>query len=539
MKPEDDRSEGLRPRAINPLQGAPGQPTLWTLSYRTPARPPLRNDVRANVCVIGAGMSGMSVAYQLAKAGAEVVVLDDGAIGSGMTSRTTAHLTSAIDDRFYEIERMHGAEVSRLAAGSERAAIDEVERIVRHEGIDCDFMRVPGYLMLPRDGSLELLDRDLEAARRAGVPVERVATAPLEGFDTGPCNRFDDQGQFHPLKYLGGLVGPIEKSGGRVCLASHVEEWLLGNPGRVKTQNGATVTADAVVFATNVPINDRVVVHNKQAPYLTHVIAARVPAGSVAQALFWDLADPYHYVRLAPTWRDEDRGYEFLIVGGEDYKTGQGGDDDPMRAYARIETWARKRFPKMEGVTHQWSGQVMEPVDGLPYIGRNPLDAENVYVVTGDSGMGMTHGTIAGMLIRDLIMGRENPWAKMYDPARKATGAALQYAKENLNVAGQLLKHFAGDGVRSVDEIPRDSGAVIRKGLGKTAVYRDLAGHLHRMSATCPHLGCVVDWNQAERTWDCPCHGSRFDAIGKPISGPANSPLAPETEETKSAKEAG
>jgi glycine/D-amino acid oxidase-like deaminating enzyme/nitrite reductase/ring-hydroxylating ferredoxin subunit len=514
-------------RAINPLQGSPGQASLWTLSWRTPARPPLAHDVRADVCVVGAGISGMSVAYQLAKSGAEVVVLDDGAIGSGMSSRTTAHLSDAIDDRFYEIERMHGADALKLAAASEKEAIDEIERIVAHEAISCDFERLPLFVFLPKGGRIEDLDRDLDAARRAGIAVERVARAPLEGFETGPCNRFDRQAVFHPLKYLSGLVEPIERTGGAVHPVTHVEDWETGRQVKVKTSSDATVTADAVVFATNVPINDRIVVHSKQAPYLTHVIAARVPEGTITPALYWDLADPYHYVRLVPSWKDEDAGFEFLLVGGEDYKTGEGGPGEPMAAYARLEEWARARFRGIEAVTLRWSGQVMEPVDGLPFIGVNPLDKSNVYVVTGDSGMGMTHGTIAGMVIRDLVLGRRNPWAKLYDPSRKTLASAVAYARENLDVARTWFKAFGGGNVGSVGEIPRDSGALVGQGRSKHAVYRDPGGNLHEMSAVCPHLGCLVAWNQGERTWDCACHGSRFDAIGKPISGPANASLAP------------
>jgi Rieske Fe-S protein len=303
----------------------------------------------------------------------------------------------------------------------------------------------------------------------------------------------------------------------------------------ISTSTGAKVTANHVVFATNVPINDRLVIHSKQAPYLTHVIAARIPEGAVPPALFWDMGDPYHYIRLARPFRASDAGFELLLVGGDDYKTGQGEDGEPLRSYARLEAWARARFPGMREVVLQWSGQVMEPVDGLAFIGRDPLGAKNAYVVTGDSGMGMTHGAIAGMLIRDLVLGRTNPWAGIYDPSRKSPGASLRYARENLNVAKQYLQHLTAGEVASVDEIPRGSGAIVRRGLSKLAVYRDASGEIHERSASCPHLGCIVAWNEGERTWDCPCHGSRFDAIGKVISGPANTNLAEVAEDAQHA----
>ena len=219
------------------------------------------------------------------------------------------------------------------------------------------------------------------------------------------------------------------------------------------------------------------------------------------------------------------RRHDLLIVGGEDHKTGQAIDQADR--YARLETWTRERFPMAQEVRFRWSGQVMETIDGLAFIGRNPLDEPNVFVATGDSGMGMTHGTIAGILLTDLILGRENPWAALYDPSRKSLGALGTFAKENLNVAKQYGDWLTGGDVESVEEIPTGKGAVIRRGMTKVAVYRDDRGTLHERTAVCPHLGCIVNWNDAENTWDCPCHGSRFDRMGVVINGPANSDLGP------------
>jgi Rieske Fe-S protein len=276
------------------------------------------------------------------------------------------------------------------------------------------------------------------------------------------------------------------------------------------------VCADAIVVATNVPVNDRVAIHTKQAPYMTYVIGARVPRGAAPQVLSWDTGDPYHYIR---TYDD------LLIVGGEDHKSGQ-AKDSPER-YRRLEEWARSRFPMMGEVVLRWGGQIMETQDYLAFIGRNPMDHENIYVVTGDSGMGITHGTIAGMLLNDLILARPNPWEKLYDPSRVTLRAAADFARENSNVALQYADWLTGGDVKSVDEIAPGNGAIVRRGLEKIAVYRDAQGALHERHAACPHLGCVVQWNRAETTWDCPCHGSRFDPYGKVINGPANKDLAP------------
>ncbi|HET9234941.1 MAG TPA: FAD-dependent oxidoreductase, partial [Candidatus Eisenbacteria bacterium] len=279
------------------------------------------------------------------------------------------------------------------------------------------------------------------------------------------------------------------------------------------------VTAQAVIVATNTPINDRVKLHTKQAPYMTYALGAAVPKGSVPSGLYWDTADPYHYIRLQSLDRDSD----LLIVGGEDHKTGQA--DDVTERHRRLEAWARERFPMMHEVAFTWSGQVMETLDGLAMIGRNPMDADNVYVVTGDSGMGMTHGTIAGLLISDLILDRPNAWVDLYDPSRKPIRAAGAFLKETGNMAAQYTDWVKGGDVKSEDEIAPGEGAVLRHGLGKVAVYREPSGAVHRFSAVCPHLGCIVTWNASADTWDCPCHGSRFDKLGKVVNGPANRDL--------------
>jgi glycine/D-amino acid oxidase-like deaminating enzyme/nitrite reductase/ring-hydroxylating ferredoxin subunit len=483
----------------------------------------LNKDAQADVCVIGAGIAGLTTAYLLAREGRSVIVLDDGPIAGGQTQRTTAHLSNAIDDRYLEVERVHGADGARLAAESHTAAIDRIESIAKEEGIDCDFLRVDGYLFLAPGHSEDLLERECEAARRAGLEdVEIVPRAPIASFDTGRCLRFPRQGQFHPLKYLAGLAGAFRKAGGVIHTGTQAARVDGGSRARVETEAGPVVKANSVVVATNTPINDRVAIHTKQAPYLTYAIGARVPRGSVARALYWDTLDAYHYIRLQPM----GRGGDVLIVGGEDHKSGQ-ADDQPER-WDRLESWARERFPKMKPVEYRWSGMVMETTDGLAFIGRNPSDAHNVYIATGDSGMGMTHGSIAGILLTDLILGRENPCSAIYDPSRKPVWgmAWKEFLVENANVAKEYARDWIGGGdVSSVKEVSRGEGAILRRGLEKIAVYRDARGKLHERSAVCPHLGCIVHWNPAEKTWDCPCHGSRFAPQGKVISGPASSPL--------------
>ena len=485
----------------------------------------LVRDLAADVCVVGAGIAGMTTAYLLAAAGRRVVVLDAGPVGGGMTGRTTAHLAAALDDGFTALEHLHGADGARLAAESHAAAIDRIEAIVGTEGIDCDFMRVDGYLFNPPEGSRQDLEDELAAAHRAGLTdAGWMERAPLDGFDTGACLRFPHQAQFHPLKYLAGLAAAVRRRGGKLFTQSPVEKVEGSVHARVETRDGNAIMADAVVVATNTPINDHYVIHTKQASYTTFVIGAPVPRGSVAQALYWDTADPYHYVRLVPGG-DGTTTQDLLIIGGEDHKTGQAHDAD--QRFARLEQWARERFPALGQVAYRWSGQVFEPIDGLAFIGRNPQDADTVFIATGDSGNGMTHGTIAGMLLSDIILGRENPWVSLYDPARKPLRALSAFARENLNVAAQYADLVTPGEVKTREDVRRDEGAILRRGLKKVAVYRDAAGAFFECSAACTHLGCVVAWNGNEKTWDCPCHGSRFDAFGKVIQGPAHRDLGP------------
>lgn len=500
--------------------------SCWMQTADVPSFSALQENAQTDVCIIGAGIAGLSTAYLLTQQGKSVVVLDDGPIAGGQTQRTTAHLANAIDDRYYEIERLHGKEGARLAAESHTAAIDQIERICATEGIACDFERLDGYLFNPPGRGIDELERELAAAQRAGLAdVEMLERAPLAPFDTGPCLRFPQQGQFHPLKYLAGLAQAITRRGGRIFTQTHVERVEGGPSARVTTRGGHVVHAQAIVVATNVPINDRVALHTKMAAYLSYVVAGPVPRGSVARGLYWDTQDPYHYVRLQHGDGAGEPAHDLLVIGGEDHRTGQ-ASDAPAR-FERLEAWARERFPALGPIELRWSGQVMETLDGLAFIGRNPLDADNVYVATGDSGMGMTHGTLAGMLLTDLLLGRSNPWANVYDPSRKPIRAPLEFLRENLKTNLQYADWVTGGDVSSDNEIPLDSGAVVRQGMTKLAVYRDADGRLHQCSAVCPHLGCIVTWNGAEKTWDCPCHGSRFDCFGKVINGPANGDLAP------------
>jgi glycine/D-amino acid oxidase-like deaminating enzyme/nitrite reductase/ring-hydroxylating ferredoxin subunit len=509
----------------------PRSTSLWIHTATVGQRAPLTENTRADVCVIGAGIAGLTTAYLLARDGRRVILIDDGTPGCGQTGVTTAHLSSVIDDSYEEMIRLHGVHGARLAYESHRAAIDRIEAIVHLERLDCDFARVSGYLFLGPERDEKALGREFGAAQQAGVEVERLSRVPDGGVKAaGPCLHFPRQAQFHPLEYLRGVAAGFERAGGRLFTGTHVATVEGGDDAHVTTSDGRTVHADAIVVATNVPINDRLVIHTKQAPYHTYVIGARIRPGALTPALYWDTHDPYHYVRLQRVSNrelggDNDEGVDIVIVGGEDHKAAQAFDVEER--FERLKAWTVEHVPDAGDVEFRWSGQVMETQDGLAFIGPNPADEKNVYVATGDSGMGMTHGTIAGILLSDLIAGRANPWAPLYDPSRIRAGAATDFLKENLNVAAQYTAWITAGEVSSIDDIAPNSGAIIREGAMKVAVFRDEAGALHRHSAVCPHLGCIVGWNAAASTWDCPCHGSRFDRGGTVINGPANTDLRP------------
>jgi glycine/D-amino acid oxidase-like deaminating enzyme/nitrite reductase/ring-hydroxylating ferredoxin subunit len=508
--------------------------SVWMDTAEVPEYPALMEDTRADVCVVGAGIAGLTTAYLIARSGKSVVVLDDGPVAGGETGRTTAHLTNAFDDRYYEVERLHGEEKARLTLESHTAAIDTIENIVRSEAIDCDFRRLDGWLFLSETDAEkrpEILDKEAAVINRLGLTVERVARAPLPGFDTGPALRFPNQAQFHPVRYLAGLARAIARLGGRIHTRSHVASIQGGEQASLRTSDGQAVRCGAVCVCTNSPISDYVVTHLKQAAYRTFVIGARVSGGAVPAGLYWDTPSPYHYVRLL---KGDGSADDILIVGGADHKTRQ--KDDAEERFRCLEEWTRTRFP-IGDIEYRWSGQVMEPADCLAFIGPNPDGAENVFLATGDSGNGMTHGTIAGLMLTDMVDGRAHRWAELYDPKRVSVKSAPDLVKENLNVAAQYADWVKPGEASSADDIPPGEGAVLRRGVHRVAAYRDDDGNLHERSAVCTHLACIVRWNSTEKSWDCPCHGSRFDAYGNVVNGPALMALGPaEPEQHKAAQ---
>lgn len=501
--------------------------SLWMQVEVAPHAPRLEGQLRCDTVVVGAGIAGLSAAYELSRTGRKVIVIDRGPLAGGMTARTTAHLAPVCDDLLSGLIDRRGDDTARLFQQSQAAAVDRIEEIVKLHDMSCNFRRLDGYLF-PATGmemkdARDQLDREYDAGRLAGAAVDKVIGVPFAGFETAPALRYPNQATFHPLKYLQGLVAAIENAGGMLFADSPVAsiEERDGSV-HVATEHGATVVAADAIVATNSPINTLAELHSKMAPYRTYAMAFTIPRDMLPDALYWDMADPYHYVRLNPGPGTTD----YLIVGGADHKSGEANDGDVR--FEAIEAWIRQLVPDLGREVYRWSGQVMDTMDYCGLIGRSP-NTSHTYVVTGDSGQGMTHGALAGLLIRDLIDGKDNPWRDVYEPSRKMPKGILTYVSENLTALKGLAEHVTPGEVGAIEELQPGEGGIVSQGESKVAAYRDDTGKLHLRSAACTHLGCVVQWNSTERCWDCPCHGSHFAPDGDVLNAPAITPLSEAT----------
>ena len=494
--------------------------SLWLVT--APAEqefPAQEGDLEVDVAIVGGGIAGLTAAALLKQEGRTVAVIEKDRIAGGETGHTTAHLTEVIDTRYRTLDQDFGAAGARLVARSSREAIARIEAFIQAHGIDCGFRRLPAWLYAENEKDVDSLLEEREAARRAGLEVQFSGHLPLP-FPVKGALRFENQAELHPREYLLPLARTVPGDGSHVFERTHVHQVEDGPRCTVKT-NGGIVTAQDVLVLANVPVHERLFLHTKLYPYRSYVVAARVE--EELEGLFWDTESPYHYSRTQRT-----RDGVMLIVGGEDHKTGT--DDKTEERYARLERYAIDRFSHA-GFTraeHRWSGQIIETADGLPYIGRSP-NAEHVWVGTGFSGNGMTFGTLAGMLLTDLVLERENQYAAHYNPSRvKPLAAAVTYLSENVDfpryfIQDRLLR--VNVEAKALAEVGRGEGKIVQLGGEKLAVYRDDADEVHALSPVCTHLACDVSWNRAEKSWDCPCHGSRFSIDGEVINGPAIAPL--------------
>jgi glycine/D-amino acid oxidase-like deaminating enzyme/nitrite reductase/ring-hydroxylating ferredoxin subunit len=492
----------------------------WIESAPLPHFAPLDQDEQADVVVIGGGVTGLTAAYLLLSAGRSVVVLERRRAVESDTAHTTAHLTMVTDLPMTDLVKQFGRDHARAAWDAGLAAMTQIDDIVRGEAIACDFAWVPGYLHAARDRASNDSDWLRDEARLAtelGFDAAFVDDVPLVHT---PGVLFEDQARIHPRKYLAGLIHAIVRKGGRIY--EHSEATDFSDGPRFVEANGYRVSCGDVVVATHTPLvgNQSLVsaalFQTKISLYTSYAVGGRVRKNVAPDALLWDTADPYHYYRVDPH-RDSD----LVIYGGEDHKTGQ--EPATAQRFARLEAELRTLVPGIE-LMHRWSGQVVETPDGLPFIGQQ---VPHQFAGTGYSGNGMTFGTLTAIMACDGILGRSNPWVDLFATDRKSIRGAWDYLKENADYPYYLIRdRFAGVEGRSLRAVRRGQGKIIDYHDQRVAAYRDEAGHVMVHSAVCTHMGCVVGWNQAERTWDCPCHGSRFDVDGKVIGGPAEAPLS-------------
>jgi glycine/D-amino acid oxidase-like deaminating enzyme/nitrite reductase/ring-hydroxylating ferredoxin subunit len=485
---------------------------LWSEGVNLPSLPPLTQDYAVDVAVVGGGITGLTAALLLQRGGKRVAILERYGVSRGVTGRTTAHLTEALDTRYHMLTRDFGEGGARLAALGTRQAIDRIAAFVRDEKIECDYNVVPGYLFCETEDEVAALEQERDAARAAGLYVDLTRGAPLP-FKVAAALRFPNQAQMQPTAYLKGLARSFQEAGGKIFEGTSVTSIEDGELCHLVTSEG-TVSARAVIVAAHAPLT-RVALQTKVARYNSYVIAF---PGSLPRALFWDTEDPYHYIRSARI-----QGKDYVVIGGEDHKTGQ--ETKTEERYEALVRYARSRFG-VTSATHTWSSEVLEPVDGLPYIGKSP-GQENVYVATGYSGNGITFGTLAGIMLDQAVRGQDHPLALLLAPSRfKPLASAHDYLTENID----FPLHFVGDRLKpadasSVEEVGRGEGKLVRCGAEKLAVYRDANGKVHALSPVCTHLGGHVHWNSAEKSWDCPCHGARFGIDGSVLHGPALTPL--------------
>jgi glycine/D-amino acid oxidase-like deaminating enzyme/nitrite reductase/ring-hydroxylating ferredoxin subunit len=495
----------------------------WINSAPIKRFPRLQKNVHVDILVIGGGITGITAAYLLKKAGLSVALIERERVASIDTGHTTAHLTYVTDVELQELARNFGNDHAQAAWDAGAVAIDEIERVVREEAIDCEFTRVPAYVhVCKRDFSqreISTLKKEASVAAKLGFDAAYLKSAP---FFNLPAVQFANQAKFHPRKYLRSLVVKLPGNGSHVFEKSTATEFDAKK--RRAKVNRNWIGFDRVVMATNNPlvglasITSATLLQTKLSLYTTYALGARTPSETVPEALFWDTREPYDYLRL-----DRHRGFDYVIYGGEDHKTGQ--QRKTQKAYARLLVRLKRIIPEAR-VNYHWSGQVICTPDGLPYIGEN---SEHQFIATGFCGNGITFGTIAAIMASDWAKEKTNPWTDLFAVDRKKIkGATWNYLRENKDYPYYMIKdRITRPEADSVRELKRGEGMIIGTGGKRLAAFRDRTGKIYRLSPVCTHLDCLVRWNPAESTWDCPCHGSRFKPTGEVIAGPAEEALTP------------
>lgn len=494
------------------------QVSFWIDSTPKTDFPSLQEGVSVDVAVLGGGITGITAATLLKRAGKTVALIESDRVVEGVTGHTTAKVTASHGQIYAQVSESFGEDGARLYGQSNQAAIEMIAGFVEQEGIDCDFSRLPNYLYSVTEDEVPSLRAEAEAAARAGLPASFVREIPLPVPAVGAV-RFDDQAQFHPRKYLLHLASTIPGDGSYVFERTRATGVTEGSPCRVETEKGIVEARDVVV-ATLIPFLDRGLFFSKVHPYRNYVVCPSVDPATAPPGMFVSTESPTHTLRSSPFG---DRA--LLIIAGEGHKVGQ---EDELERYRRLEEWTKANF-EIDAIEYRWSTQDYYSIDHVPYIGKLRRGSQHVYVATGYNAWGLTTGTHAASILSDAILGIPNPWAELYDSNRLKPGASFRkFTEENINVAKRWFgDRIAPSRVKSVAELGTGEAGVLTVEGKRVAAYRDDQGQLHAVSAVCTHLACIVSWNGAERTWDCPCHGSRFSFEGEVVQGPAVAPLEP------------
>lgn len=495
--------------------------SYWIDTTPSTSLPAMERDEEADVAIIGGGIVGLTAAYLLTKAGKSVVLVDRDRVALAETGHTTAHLQAVIDTRLADLVPRFGQESAKRIWDSQLEAIHVIEHAARDERIACELERLDAYLYSPNDKDEKMLREEIRLARKIGYRAEEASPSDVP-FPAKHAIRFPDQGKFHVRKYLLGLLDATQRRGARLYEQTEVKKVEEGSTAILTTTSGHTVRAKWVLHMTNAPFVGSEVIHTRLQPYRTYAIGARVPKGAFKDALYWDTLDPYHYTRV-----EQKADHDLVILGGEDHKSG--AQEDTEQAWMHLQNYLREAVDEY-ALAYKWSGEVLETDDDLPYIGRVPGRPENELMVTGDSGTGMTNGTIGALMCVERVLGRGTPWDELYDPARMLAGttAVGQFIKHNAEAASKLVgRALKRSEVDDIAELEPGQGAIVKRGGKPIALARTKDGVLHGVSGLCTHVGCTVKWNHGEQSWDCPCHGSRFSPAGEVLHGPAAKPLAP------------
>ena len=471
-----------------------------------------------DVLIVGGGVTGITTALQLQKAGLSCIIAEAHSLCFGTTGGTTAHLNTFFDTTYDQLQKNFGEEAAQLIVKASKQALDLYRQNIKEYNIDCGFANQDGYLYAQEDKQVEELDKIFQASKKAGVEVEYTDKIPVP-IEFKKAIMYSGQARLHPSRYVFALAKAFEKAGGVILQNCKVNDVTKNDVLDIDTTNG-TIKARYLIYATHIPpgIN---LLHFRCAPYRSYALALTLKDNNYPDGLAYDMYDPYHYYRT-----QEVDGKKYLIAGGEDHKTAH--EENTLSCFSRLEAYLRKYF-NIDEVAFKWSSQYFEPSDGLAYIGHLPGNPENVFVATGYGGNGMTYSHIAATLLTDLITKGKSEYADLFSPSRvKPVTGFINFVKENADVVYQFVgKRLATEKLTELSDLANDEAKIVKYEGSRLALYKDEQGNVHAINPVCTHAKCIVSWNTAEKSWDCPCHGARYNADGEVLTGPARIELEP------------